>query len=550
MYRWLYLPAQRPSLERVRHERQGPCLVRAEMMSSARVALPAAPAFDRWRLAAWWRRLGPASRHVLRVAALVVAYYIAAHVGYAFGFSGAVAAIVWLPVGVGVAFLYLGGMWLWPGVVFGDLLVNNYSTLPMGSALGQSFGNLVEVVLAAALLRRLCPRDAPISTVRRVVGMVVAIACGTLVSAIVGSLSSWLGGVIAVDSVVHVWRTWWLGDFCGALIVVPVALSWGRPLPRPWRPAVVLEGALTMVTVAGISVLALTSSHPVRSLVFPALIWAAVRFGPRGATLAITIISGIAIWATTHFFGPFGFGSIDSRVLDTQLFIAGVSLSALVSAALVSERERLTESVRRSRARLVAASDEARQQLERDLHDGAQQGLLGLRLRLAQAAETIPQNPTEGQRLVEVIGRQTESVLHDLRSLAQGVYPPLLRDHGLVDAIKSVVLHSPNVSVRATGVGRYSQVVEAAVYFSCVEALQNVAKHAGNDARTEVRLLQQPNSLSFEVIDSGVGFDAGTAPHPNGLANMRDRVEAVGGTLTVSTRRGNGTTVRGRIPIN
>src|SRR5947209_15852186 len=109
---------------------------------------------------------------LVRIGALAALYYGAAHLGYALEVAGPVAAIVWLPVGVAVAFLYLGGLRLWPGVVVGDLLVNNYSTLPVGSALGQSFGNLLEVVAAAWLLRRLCPPKEPISTLRGVAGMV------------------------------------------------------------------------------------------------------------------------------------------------------------------------------------------------------------------------------------------------------------------------------------------------------------------------------------------------------------------------------------------
>jgi signal transduction histidine kinase len=487
---------------------------------------------------------------VLRVGALVLAYYAAAHLGYAFQFSGPVAAIVWLPVGVAVAFLYLGGMRLWPGVVIGDLLVNNYSALPVGSALGQSFGNLMEVLLATLLLRLLSRREAPIATLRGVTGMVVAIACGTLLSATVGSLSSWLGGVIHAHSLPYVWRTWWLGDFAGALIVVPLVFSWSTLPARPWQRSRVAEASLMVAIVAGFSAIQLGPTMMLCVLVFPALIWAALRFGSRGATLAITIICAFAVWGATNDLGPFGVGAIDDRVLETQLFIATVSLLALAIAALASERAELAKGVRASRARLVRASDEARERLERDLHDGAQQSLVVLRLKLVDAADVIPADPMEGQRLVTAIARQMEGVLEGLRSLASGVYPPLLRDRGLIDALKAAArLTSSDVSVRAAAIGRYPQAVEAAVYFCCLEALQNVAKHAGHAAHARLRLWQQANYLRFEVIDSGVGFDSSATPLGSGSANMRDRIEAVGGSLTVTSRRGSGTTVRGRVPI-
>lgn len=484
------------------------------------------------------------------IALLAAGYFSAAQLGYTLRFSGPVAAILWLPVGVGVAFLYLGGLRLWPGVVIGDLLVNDYSALPVGTALVQSLGNLLEVLVATVLLLRLCPRREPIGTLRGVFGVLAAIACGTLLSATVGSIASWLGGVIDARTLPYVWRTWWLGDFSGALILLPFALAWSTLPARPWSWARAAEASLMVAVVTGLSVLQLGRPMLLSALVFPALIWAALDFGLRGATVAITIICGFAIWGTTNSLGPFGVGSINIRLLETQLFIATVSLTGLAIAALVAERARLAEHIRASRARLVATSDLARQRLERDLHDGAQQGILGLRLKLTQAAAMLANDPQEGQRLLATIEGQMDGVLEELRCLAHGVYPPTLREHGVISGLRSAALRitSP-VMVHGVGVGRYSQATEAAVYFACLEALQNVVKHAGPDATAEVRLRQHDNDLHFEVIDSGTGFDPDTTRLGAGMANMRDRVEAVGGTLTVDTQPRAGTTVRGRVPI-
>lgn len=521
---------------------------------SFRPALPSTPAAfsdrDRWRFAEVWPHIGPGRDYGLRLGALVLAYYVAAQIGYAFQFSGPVAAIVWLPVGVGIAFLYLGGMRFWPGVVIGDLLVNNYSALPVGSALVQSFGNLIEVVVAAALIRRLCPRDRPISTVRGVAGIVAAIAFGTLLSATVGTLSSLFGSVIQAHSAPHVWRTWWLGDFSGALVVVPLVLAWSSLPARPWPWPRALEAALMVAVVAGLSAVLLGHNMMLCVVVFPALIWAALSFGVRGATLAIVIICGFAIWGATNDLGPFGVGSINSRLLETQLFIATVSLSGLAIAALVSERWQLVGRLNVSRARLVEASDEARHRIERDLHDGAQQSLLGLQLKLDLAADAIREDPPEGERQVRMIERQMDAVLHDLRSIAQGAYPPLLRNRGVVDALKSAARLTPvDVSVRSEAVRRYSRAVEATVYFCCLEAMQNVTKHAGQGVHAEVRLRQRGRQLQFEIIDSGLGFDARATSVGDGLANIRDRLEAVGGTLTVVSWPGRGTTIRGHVPV-
>ena len=175
-----------------------------------------------------------ANRHVsylVGVVALAVLYRGVAEIGYALNFAGPVAAIAWLPVGVGIAFLYLGGLRYWPGVLIGDLLANDYVALPLGSALGQTFGNLLEVLAATLLLRRLVPGGDPLGSVAGLGRMLVAVGVGTAVSAIVGPISMLLGDVIQGDELPRVWRTWWLGDASGALIVLPLALAWATP-PR------------------------------------------------------------------------------------------------------------------------------------------------------------------------------------------------------------------------------------------------------------------------------------------------------------------------------
>ena len=174
-------------------------------------------------------------RYVLGVAGLAAVYYAAAQVGYALDFSGPVAAILWLPVGVGIAALSLGGLRFWPGVLVGDLLANDYSTLPVGSAFGQTCGNMLEILVAAFLIRRLLKRGSPLESVRGLGGLLGALAAGTAVSATIGPMSLLLGGVVSGGELVDVWRTWWLGDFTGALVVVPLAIAWSRPLPPAGR---------------------------------------------------------------------------------------------------------------------------------------------------------------------------------------------------------------------------------------------------------------------------------------------------------------------------
>lgn len=339
---------------------------------------------------------------------------------------------MWLPVGVGIAFLYLAGVQFWPGIVIGDLLVNDYGKLPFGSALGQTFGNLLEVLVATLLLQAFARRRSLNGDARGVWGILVAIATGTAISATVGSLSLWLGGAVSTTSAALVWRTWWLGDFSGALLVVPLALAWFRPPDsalRGWRLG---EAALVLGAVAVGSELAWRTNQPLTYIVFPLLIWTAFRLGPRGATLAVLIASGFAVWATTHYTGPFQTHSLSRGVLETQLFIAVASLTTQFLAAVVCERQRFARRLWASRARLVKASDTERRRLERNLHDGAQQRLSALMVRLNLAAQG---NGPPPQKALQAATVELAATIDELRELARGNHPVILTERGLAAAI-------------------------------------------------------------------------------------------------------------------
>ena len=164
-------------------------------------------------------------QYVVGVLALAAGYYAAARIGYQFEFAGPVAAIVWFPCGVGMATLYIAGLRFWPGVLIGDLIANDYAALPLGSALGQTTGNVLEALVAAIVLRRLVRDRSPLETIPNLARMIVALLAATLTSATIGTLSLRLGAVIESGDAATVWRTWLLGDFCGALVAVPLALA-------------------------------------------------------------------------------------------------------------------------------------------------------------------------------------------------------------------------------------------------------------------------------------------------------------------------------------
>ncbi|MFL5790278.1 MAG: histidine kinase [Actinomycetota bacterium] len=217
-------------------------------------------------------------------------------------------------------------------------------------------------------------------------------------------------------------------------------------------------------------------------------------------------------------------------------------------AGLVLRNVGLVEDLRESRRRLVAAQDVERRKLERNIHDGAQQQLVALTVKLRLARSVLEKDPARVDGMLEQLADETQRALEDLRDLARGIYPPLLADKGLGAALDAQARRSPvPVIVEADGVGRFAPEVEAAVYFSCLEAMQNVAKYAAASAAT-VSLREAPDRLEFRVHDDGVGFDAGATSYGTGLQGIADRLAALGGTLAVSSAPGNGTAITGSLP--
>jgi signal transduction histidine kinase len=225
-------------------------------------------------------------------------------------------------------------------------------------------------------------------------------------------------------------------------------------------------------------------------------------------------------------------------------------LLALDNGRLERELRATIAELQASRARIVAVGDAERRKIERDLHDGAQQRLVALLARLGGAQDSARKDPELMQELSD-LGDEVVEIIDELRRLAHGIYPPELRDFGLPDGLASITQRSLQPVTLAThGIGRYRPEVEAAVYFCCLEALQNFAKHAGPGATAAIHVRQRDGTLSFEIVDDGVGYapdDPST--RGEGLTSMTDRIAAVGGTLDVHSTRGAGTQVRGRIPV-
>ena len=218
-------------------------------------------------------------------------------------------------------------------------------------------------------------------------------------------------------------------------------------------------------------------------------------------------------------------------------------------AGLVLRNFRLIDELRSSRLRLVTAQDEERRRIERNIHDGAQQQLVALTVKARLAGQLAAKDPERAAAHLEELQRELAEALEDLRDLARGVYPPLLADRGLAAALSAQARKSPTpVDVNADGTGRFPPEVEATVYFSVLEALQNVGKYA-DATRAVVRLDEDGGALRFEVTDDGKGFDPGSSTHGTGLQGIADRLSTLGGDVQVVSKPGRGTTIRGRVPV-
>ncbi len=264
-----------------------------------------------------------------------------------------------------------------------------------------------------------------------------------------------------------------------------------------------------------------------------------------GELLGIIVVSKVE--------GAVAFREEDDRVLSDLARQVGLALhNSQLDTALQTSMDELrhqADELRASRARVVASGDAERRRVERNLHDGAQQHLVALAVNLRLTKDVVAEDPEMAAQMLDELGEAVQETIRELRELAHGIYPPLLVDSGLGEALKAVVNRSPlDITLVTEGIGRYGGDVEAAVYFCCLEALQNAGKHAPS-AHVNVRVWEESGSLLFEVRDDGPGFDVRTAQRGHGYVNMMDRLGAIGGAVRWESEIGHGTAIRGSLPL-
>jgi signal transduction histidine kinase len=237
----------------------------------------------------------------------------------------------------------------------------------------------------------------------------------------------------------------------------------------------------------------------------------------------------------------------DPALVDAM---ASYTVVVLENLWLVEQLQSSVRDLSASRGRIVAAADASRHAIERDLHDGAQQRLVGLRLKLALQSDRLRSDAPAEAAALQQLGAEVEEAIDHIRELALGIYPSLLAERGLPAALRSAARRSTlATSVRADGVGRYRRDVESTVYFACLEAMQNASKHAEGATAVSVSLSDE-DGLAFEVRDDGRGFDQAAIPPGTGLLNVLDRVTALGGSVRIESAPHAGTLVAGVLPAS
>jgi integral membrane sensor domain MASE1 len=285
--------------------------------------------------------------YALKLAAVAAVYYGAAKLGLSLAYMNSSISAVWPPTGIALCALVFWGYRMWPGVALGAFLANSWTGVPIYGVMGITIGNTGEALVGAFLLRRVADFRPSFERVRDVVALaLLAGVLSTMVSATIGVASLWVSDRLGADNLWFAWRTWWLGDLGGDLLVAPAIMVAVTHWPYRRAPGGALEAIAAGLGVAGATFVAFYFDVPRAFIVFPFMIWAALRFWQPGAVAASLILASIAIPLTADNHGSFSGLNLDERLQLAQTFIGITAMCALVLAAVMTERQRIEDSAR------------------------------------------------------------------------------------------------------------------------------------------------------------------------------------------------------------
>ena len=552
-----------------------------------------------------------AARTLIGVGVLLVTYFVTAKLGLRMDAVGGFATTIWPPTGISLVALSLFGYRLWPGIALGAFLVNASAGAPFLTACGMAAGNTLEALIGTYLLRRYTGFSGSLDRVQRVFGFVVlAAGLSTMVSATIGVTSGVLGGVIPDAEARKAWLTWWLGDAMGDLVLAPLLFAWRGGRRMPYSIMRLVEGGILAASLVVATLIAFGAwLAPQQNvylqpfIIFPFLIWAALRFGQAGSATSTFLVASIAIVRTAQGFGPFASrGSVNESLFLLQAFMGIVAVTMLVLSADVAQRLQAEEDLRKARedlekrvarrtaelseanrnleeeiaermqvaksleklsTRLLNIQDEERRRLARELHDSTAQSLAALSMNLAVAGRSREALDARARSAMDESLSLAERCSREIRSLSYLLHPPLLEEVGLPAALRWLVEGFSRRSGITVGLdvpdefGRLPMEVENALFRIVQECLTNVQRHS-EGGNAWIQLARSEAGVSLEVRDDGRGVPVEALSRRRaggevllgvGILGMRERVRQLGGRLGIDSK-GQGTTVRVEIPLS
>jgi signal transduction histidine kinase len=527
----------------------------------------------------------------LTFALLVSIYFVAGKFGLTLAFVNASATAVWPPTGLAIAALLLLGLGFWPAILVGAFAVNLTTSGELPSSVGIAIGNTLEAVIATRLVDRWAGGRTVFERPQGVIRFALfAGVLATAVSATIGVTSLVLAGLARWSDFGAIWLTWWLGDASGALLITPAIVLWatsGRPLsPKRWGEAVLvaLAAVATGLFVFGGRVPFSIQRYPIGFLSFPVLVWAAFRFGPRGAATVALTIGAIAVWGTLNGFGPYALASPNESLLLLQGFMAVAAVTSLALAAAVFDRGR-------TEARLLAVEQRSRivaEEAARVREDFLSIATHELRTPVtslsgyAQLAERA-----FVRRQTDRIGPALQSIVRQSARLSGLITQLLDASHiqsGRLDVESrpsdlSAITAETVEATRLIDGDRHSWVVriDPAIHAdvdplrwgqAVRNLLDNATKYTPSGKSITVRLSRdQDGRISLEIGDEGIGIAADRVGHvfdrfyrghaDDGIGGLglglfiaREVVERHGGRIAVSSVEGQGTTFTVILPAD
>jgi signal transduction histidine kinase len=530
-------------------------------------------------------------RYALSIAALAAVYVVAARAGLMMDAVAGFATLVWPPTGLALAALLIFGKRLWPGVLIGAFIANLLAGAPLPVALGIGVGNTLEAVLAVYALRRIPGFQVSLERLVDVIGLIVlAAGLTTMVSATIGVTSLYLGGVISLPQIGETWRAWWLGDLIADLLVAPVLLVWGSGPRKFVDPKRRLEAFALGITVIAASFLIFggspgpataTGKFAQAYMFFPLLIWAALRFGQRGAVSTAFVVSVIAIWGTALGHGPFVRPALYQSLIALQTFMGIAAATFLVLGATISERRRAEEEARLARGRaehanrakaefLAVMSHELRTPLNAisgyvDMLSLGVDGPLSEKQRVSLTRIQLNQ-----QHLLSLIDDVLSFAKIEAGRLDIDVQPVLV--HDVVETLEAVV--QPDLQRKSLAFG--CDPCDSALSVRAdpeklrqilLNFLANAIKFTPDGGRIEVGADRREELVRIWVSDTGIGIpgdqlehvfepffqveSGSTRRYPGiglGLAIARDLARAMDGEVRLESTLGKGSTISVVLP--